>query len=141
MQINNKKVFVDANVFFAFINRAHLKYGQVTAFFRYFAQEKYQLYTDVFSIIKTETEIREKISLSLSKDFIKTIVLSDINILYPTEHEVKTAIKILARSESNELDFSKALMAVLANRRNIHQICTFEYLPLLFGLTIFYLPM
>ena len=135
----SKKVFITESVFFAFIDRAHPKHSQATAFFRYFAQEQYHLYTSHFNLEKAYSQITEKISISLAKDFLRSISLGSINILYPDESDMKTTIKTLVNYPT-ELTFSEALTAVLADKKSISQICTFEYLHPLFGLTVFYLP-
>lgn len=141
MAVGSKKVFVAPSVFFAFVDRAHPKHEQATAFFRYFAQAGYFLFTDIETIVETYRQLYRHISASLAKDFLRTIFLSNLNILYPDEGDIKAGIKALVSYQSTDLTFPKALMAVFANRRGIPQICTFEYLHSLFGLTLFYLPM
>ena len=79
-------------------------------------------------------------SQDLAKDFLKIINLSDMNLIYPDEGEIKAAIKALINYRTLDLTFSQAVMAVVANRRNITQVVSFTYLPSLFGLQTFYLP-
>ena len=140
MALASKKIFVDHSVFFTFIDRAHPKHEEAIAFFRYFAQESYRIFTDTQNIIKAYDSIYDDISPSLAKDFLRTMWLSDINIIYPDESDVKASLKALVNFRSTDLIFSQAQMAVLATRRDIAQICTFNYLHPLFGLTVFYLP-
>lgn len=140
MAITSKKVFLEPSIFSSFIDRAQPKHEQAAAYFRYFAQEEYFLFTDIGSITETYNLIYKDISPSLSKDFLRTIFLSNINILYPDESDIKAALKTLINFQSTELTFSKSLIAVLANRRGIGQIATFDYLHSLFGLNLFYLP-
>ncbi len=136
----SKKVYVSASAFMAFVDRAHPKHQQALAYFRYFAQEGYQLYTGYVNVIAAHDTLSEKISPSLARDFLRAIVLGNINVVYPEESDMKAAIKTIVQYRSSELTFKEAQMAVLANRRGITQICTFEYLHPLFGLTVFYLP-
>ena len=136
----SKKVFVTGDGFIAFIDRGHPKHLQSTAFFRYFAQEKLQLYTTAVSINEAYMSFYNTISPSLARDFLRTISISSLNILHPEESDIKAAIKAVATGTSVELTFSKALVAVLCNKRSIPQIYTFEYLPNLYGLQLFYLP-
>ncbi len=135
----SKKVFITESTFFAFLDRAHPKHNQAIAFFRYFAQEQYQLYTSYTSLEKTCNQIVEKVSIPLAKDFLRAINLGLINIIYPDESDIKTTIKTLVNYPT-ELTFNEALASVLADKRAIPQICTFDYLQPLFGLKIFYLP-
>ncbi len=136
----SKKVYITRSGFYAFIDRAHPKYEQAAAYFRYFAQENYLLFTDSFTLIDVYNSIYKDISPSLAKDFLRTIFLGNINIIYPEEHDIKAALKTLINYQSTELTFSQSLRAVLANRRGINQMFTFDYLHPLFGQNIFYLP-
>ncbi len=140
MAILSKKVFVASSMFIAFIDRAHPKHDQAIAFFRFLSQEEYLLFTDTTSIIDTYSQIYKDISPSLAKDFLRTLAISSINVIYHDESDIKAALKALITYQSTELSFPEALMAVLANRRGISQVATFSYLHTLFGITVFYLP-
>jgi len=136
----NKKLFITSSVFVAFIDRTHPKHTQTIACFRYFAAQKYQLYTGYINIIEAYRTIFADISPFLARDFLRAITLGSINILYPSEADMKTAIKALVSSQTNELHFVDAQTEALAYRNNIMQIFSFDYLPPLFGLTAFNLP-
>jgi predicted nucleic acid-binding protein len=136
----SKKVFIAADGFVAFIDRAHPNHVHTSAFFRYFAQEHFQLYTTVVSINDAYNTIYNTISPSLARDFLRAMALSTVNVMYPENADMKTAIKTVEQSNSVDLTFSKALTAVICNKRSIPQVCTFEYLPSLFGIQVFYLP-
>ena len=138
--MQSKKVYIAPDGFIAFIDRAQKKHVHAAAFFRYFAQENYQLYANVVSINETYTTLYNTISPSLARDFLRAIYLSNINILFPETADMKTAIKILETSNSVDLTFAKALMAVTCNKKSVPQIMTYEYLHALFGLQVFYLP-
>ena len=140
MAVQSKKVFISYDSFVAFIDRAHPKHSQAAAFFRYFAQENYQVFTSILSIEEAYSEIYEKISPSLAKDLLRALSLSSINILYPNESDFKAALKTLVNFRNTELSFKDAQMSVMAERNGIFQICTFGYLHPLFGITAFYLP-
>lgn len=136
----SKKVFVSSSVLFAFVDRANPKHNEAAAYFRYFAQEQYQVFTSFLTVEDVYRQIYNKISPSLAKDFLRGITLSNINILYPTEADAKSALKALINYKSTDLTFRDAQAAVLANKNYVGQVCTFEYLHPLFGLTTFYLP-
>lgn len=139
--ITSRKVFIESSVFYAFINRAHVKYPQAAAYFRYFAEHKYQVFTSYPVIGEVYEQIYEKISPSLAKDFLRGVMLSSLNILYPTESDTKAALKTLINYQSTELTLRDSQTAVLSNRNSISQICTFDYLHPLFGLNSFNLPL
>jgi predicted nucleic acid-binding protein len=140
MALISKKVFIAPSIMVAFVDRAHPKHEQASAFFRYFAQEEYLLFTDTPSMMASYEQIYREISPSLAKDFLRTLALSNINVIHHDESDMKAALKALVNYQSTELTFQEALMAVLANRRGISQICTFSYLHPLFGQSLFYLP-
>lgn len=140
MEKKSKKIFVSSDILYAFVDRAHAKYPQAAAYFRYFAQEKYQVFTSYLHVLNTYREIYAKISPSLARDFLRALTLSSVNVLYPTESDMKAALKTLINYRNSELTFEQSQMAVVANRNLIPQVCTFEYVHPLFGLTAFYLP-
>jgi predicted nucleic acid-binding protein len=140
MAVPSKKVYVSRSGFYAFINRAHPKHNQAVAYFRYFAEENYSLFTDTYTITDVYNQIYKEISPSLAKDFLRTLFLGDLNVIYPDESDIKAAYKTLTNYQSAELTFIQALRAVLANRRGVSLVYTFEYLHPLFGQTVFYLP-
>jgi predicted nucleic acid-binding protein len=140
MPLPSKKVYLDSSTFVAFIDRAHIKYDQATAYFRYFGIEEYQLFSDPISILDAYNRFYTDISPSLAKDFMRVMALSNVNMIYPEDADMKAALKAIVNFKTTDLTFNKALLSVLANRRGVSQICTFEYMPQLFGLSLFYLP-
>lgn len=141
MPLQSKKVYVDSSLFVAFIDRAHIKYDQATAYFRFFGIEEYQLFSDPFTILTAYERLYNDISPSLAKDFMRVMALSNVNMVYPEEADMKAALKTVVNFKTTDLTFPKALLSILANKRGVPQICSFEYMPSLFGLTMFYLPM
>ena len=140
MSTQSKKVYIAKDGFLSFIDREHPQHVHVSAFFRYFAQEHFLLYTTFLTINEVYEELYKNINPSLAKDFLRIMYLSSVNIIYPESTDIKSAIKTVATSSSSGLTFSKALMSVVCNRQSIPQICTFEALHPLFGLQVFYLP-
>lgn len=138
--MTSKKVYIARSGFYAFIDRAHPKHDQATAYFRFFAEDKYSLFTDLITLIDVYNQLYKEISPSLAKDFLRIIFLGNVNIIYPEERDVKAALKTLVNYQSTELTFTQSLRAVLANRRGVSQIFTFDYLHPLFGQSVFYLP-
>ena len=136
----SKKVYIARSGFYAFIDRAHSKHEQAVAYIRYFAEQGYFLYTDSMTITDVYNQIYKEISPSLAKDFLKIIFIGNINIIYPDQSDIKSALKTLVNYQSTDLTFGQALRSVLANRKGISQIFTFDYLHPLFGQSVFYLP-
>lgn len=133
MAITSHKVLVESDVFYALINMLDPKHPQTAACFRYFAQEKFQVFVSYPNL----EDMYQDVSPSLAKDFLKGLILSSLNILYSTESELKTALKALINFQNSELTLKDVQTTVLANRNNINQICTFKYLHPLFGISSF----
>ena len=140
MASTSKKVCSEASVLYAFLNRADPKHSQAAAYFRYFSQKNYQVFTSYSVVDDVYEKIYVKISPSLAKDFIRGMSLSSVNILYPTESDLKASLKTLINFQNTDLTFRDSQSAVLANRNSISQICTFSYLHPLFGINTFNLP-
>ncbi|HVZ58893.1 MAG TPA: hypothetical protein VG935_04045 [Patescibacteria group bacterium] len=140
MPLPSKKVYLDASAFVAFIDRAHIKYDQATAYFRFFGIEEYQLFSDPVTLVEAYNKLYNDVSPSLAKDFMRVMALSNVNMIYADESDIKAALKALVNFKTTDLTFPKALLCVLSNRRGVSQICTFDYMPQLFGLQMFYLP-
>lgn len=136
----SKKVYLSPSVMFAFVDRGNTKHEQAAAYFRFFSSNEYQLYVDVVDIAETYEMICKRMSPSVGKDFLRTIFLSDMNIIYPEEHEIKAALKTLITYRNDDLLYPEALRAILSNKRNISNVATFEFLHPLFGLQMFFLP-
>lgn len=136
----NKKVILAPDAIYAYIDRGSDKHQEAIAFFRYFSEQNYRVFVDTLSLNEVYNDIYKKMSQDLAKDFIRIVNFSDINIIYPDESEIKASIKTLINYRTLDLTFSQAIMAVAANRRSIAQVVTFSYLPPLFGLQTFYLP-
>ncbi len=140
MATTSKKVYLAPSALYAFIDRAHEKHAQAAAYFRYFSEQEYLLYIDVINMNEAYDIIYKKMSPSLAKDFLRILSLSDINIITPEENEIKATFKTITNYNSLDLTFAEAVLAVISSRRNIGQICTFDYLHPLFGLSTFFLP-
>lgn len=136
----SRKVLVTPSVFFAFIDRNHPRHSEASAFFRYLAQEKCHLFVAVFSITKTYDQIKKHMSFSIAKDFLRTIYTGNIEVIYPDEALTKAALKLLLTNTGQDQGLEHALINVIADRKQIPQIATFEYPTFYFGIQPFSLP-
>ena len=136
----SKKIILAPDTVYAYIDRGSEKHQQAAAFFRYFSEQQYRVFFDTVSLNTVYTDIYNKMSQDLAKDFLRIVSLSDMNLIYPDESETKAAVKALVSYRTLDLTFSQALLSVVAERRSINQVVTFGYFPPLFGLQTFYLP-
>lgn len=140
MSTTSKRVYISPSVFYAFIDRAHIKHEQASAYFRYFAQNNYALFASIVDITEVYSDLCKRMSPSVGKDFLRSLFLSDINILYPEESEVKLALKTQLNYGNEQLKYPEALRATVAQKRGIQSVATFEFLHSLFGIENFFLP-
>ena len=141
MATTSKKVYLASDILTAFVDRLHPKHDQAAAFFRYFALEAYQLYSDSITLYEAFSHISMDMSPSIAKDFLRTIYTSNITIFYPTEADTKSVLKIYLADKTGDLTLGKTLMAFLSDKNRIPQVATFEYIHAMFGLTVFYIPL
>lgn len=140
MASQSKKIYLAPNILVAFTDQLHTKHNQAAAFFRYFAQEQYQLFTDILSIYDAYGTVEQNMGHTVARHFLRSLFASSITIIYPTEADMKAALKVYLTDHSNQITFDMTLMMLLADRKGISQICTLEYISTLFGLSIFYIP-
>jgi predicted nucleic acid-binding protein len=140
MATNSKKVYLASDIFVSFLDRTHSKHNEISAFFRYFAIEKYHLFTDSINIYEAYSNISKNLSITVAKDFLRTVTISNITIFYPDESDMKSVYKIYLNDRTTDLTFAQAVMAVMADRKGIPQIATSTFIHTLFGLSVFYIP-
>jgi len=138
--MRSKKVYITGSVFFAFVDRNHPKHPVAEAYFRYFAQEGWHLYTAGFTLTKTYGQLQKFISHSIAKEFLRSIYLGNIEIVYPDEPATKAAAKLILGSQSPELDLEQALINVISDRHQILFVCSLDYSQYFFGIQQFSLP-
>ena len=138
--MRSKKVYITSSIFFFFFYFNHPKHAVAEAFFRYFAQEGSHLYTAGFTLAKTYGQLQKFISHSIAKEFLRSIYLGNIEIIYPDEPATKAAAKLILGSQSPELDLEQALINVIADRHQIPFVCSLDYSQYFFGVQPFSLP-
>src|SRR5689334_12052802 len=115
----SKKVFIAPDGFVAFIDRAHPKHIHAAAQFRYFAENTYQMYTTITSFNDAYQTLYNTISPSVARDFLRAVELSNLNLIYPEESDVKRSLRAVATTQSVDLTFATALAATICNKKNI----------------------
>jgi len=137
---SSKKILLTANVLFAFVDRNHPKHRQAAAFMRYFAQEKFQVFVPLTEINSTYSQLKKHVSYGIAKDLLRTVFVGDLEILYTDEAAAKTALKLALTPGQGDISFNQVLLNVLADKNQISQICSLEFLKTYFGISIFNLP-
>lgn len=140
MAIISRKVLVTPSVLFAFIDRNHPRHQEADAFFRFFAQEKFHVFIASFSIVKTYDQIKKHMSFSIAKDFLRIAYTGNLEIVYPDELVTKAALRLILSNTAADLGIEHAIINVIADRKQVSQIATFEYQNFYFGIQAFTLP-
>lgn len=137
---NSKKVLLTNSVLFAFVDRNHPKHRQAAAYLRYFGQNQFQVYVPLSEINTTYTNLKQHVSFGIAKDFLRTVFIGDLEILYSDEPSAKAALKLALTPGQGDISFNQVLINVLADRHQIPQIASLDFLKTWFGISIFNLP-
>jgi predicted nucleic acid-binding protein len=129
----SKKVFVDASVLYAFIDRADQNHPQATKAIDYLSVQGSILFTSIQAVVETYTGINSQLGASIAVDFLQAIVESSMEVLYPQKADLLAANRILKTQRSQNLTLKEALTAAMMQRRGITQILTFTYWHNLLG--------
>lgn len=138
--MGSKKVYITQSAMYAFIDRSDGKHQMAGAYFRFFAQEGYHLYTSPSTIMSTYERIATHMSHSIAREFLQTIFTSSIDIMYVDEPLMKAAAKLVITTTSVHLTLEQAITNIVCDKSQTSTICTFEYFPFLFGTRAFTLP-
>ena len=138
--MTSKKVFITRSAFFAFIDRSDPKHRMSGAFFRFFAQDGFHLYTTPSVITDTYHQIQSSMSHAIAREYLQTVFTSAIDVLYVDEATLKTAVKLVITTTSANLTIDQAITNIICDKSQIPAICTFEYFPFFFGIHSFVLP-
>jgi predicted nucleic acid-binding protein len=137
---HSKKVLLAPSAFFSFIDRNHPKHSTSRAYFRYFANEGYRLFTTANTVTITYNQLQKHMSYSIAKTFLRTIYLGDVDIIYPDEAMTKSALRLIFSNTGGAIGFEQALINAVADRLQIPLIVSFEYSTNYFGVSAFTLP-
>jgi len=136
----SKKVYITQSAFFALIDRNHPKHPQAEAYFRYFAQEGFHLYTAIFTLNNVYEQLKKHISYSIAKEFIRSVYVGNIEVIYPDNPTTRTALKLILGGQGPDLELEQALINVISDRKQIPYICTLDQGQYFFGVQPFSLP-
>jgi predicted nucleic acid-binding protein len=129
----SRKIFIDASVLYAFVDRADPNHGQATKAMDYLSVQGAILFTSIQAVTDTYTGINTQLGTSIAIDFLQAMSESSMEILYPQKADMMTANRLLKTQRSQTLTLKEALTASMMQRRNITQILTFTYWHNLLG--------
>lgn len=129
----SKKIFIDSSALYAFIDRADPNHTQVVKIIESMSLSYAQIYTSVQAISDTYSAIDSQLGSSISLDFLKTVLESNIEIIYPQKADLATAYRVINANRGKQITLREALNAALMQKKNIVQILTYRYWHNLLG--------
>jgi predicted nucleic acid-binding protein len=131
--MNSKKIFIDSSALYSFIDRADPNHSHAIKIIESLSLSYAQLYTSIQAISDTYSAVESQLGASISLDFLKTILESNIEIIYPQKADISTAYRLLNANRGKQITFREALNASLMQKKGIIQILTFRFWHNLLG--------
>jgi predicted nucleic acid-binding protein len=135
MAITSKKIFIDASVLYSFVDRADPNHTQAVNAMQQFSFSNMHLYTSVQAIQDAYLAISRQLGNALGGEFLKAILESNMEILYPQKSDLISAYKLIRLNANKQINLKEAMTAALMQKRGIYQIITFTYWQNLLGST------
>lgn len=133
MTTQSRKIFIDSSILIAFIDRGDPNHLKATKAIEDMASLGYRLYTSPQVITDSYVLLSRGVGITVSLEFLQTMLQSGIEILFPQKADLITAHRILKVNRDEKLSLSEALNATLMQRKGITQILTFTDWNKLFG--------
>lgn len=129
----SKKIFIDSSALYSFVDRADPNHTQAVKIMETLSLNYAQLYTSVQAISDTYSAIDSQLGASISLDFLKTILESNVEIIYPQKADLSTAYRLINANRGKQITLREALNAALMQKKGILQILTFRFWHNLLG--------
>lgn len=132
------KLFIDASMFLAFLDRANPNHIRAVTILENIAlNHNHQLYTSLSNITETASIATYDMGLVIAQDFLESMLMSDIETIFPIRSDLVTAHKIIKSNRDRQIVLKEALNATLMQRKDISYTLTFGQWNNLFGTRIF----
>lgn len=129
----SKKIFVDSSVLISFVDRADSNHLKAVKAIESIASLKFQAYTSYQNISESYTALSRETGSSVALDFLKAILQSDMEILFPQKADLISVHRMLQANRDRQINLKEVLNATLMQKRGIASILTFTYWHNLFG--------
>lgn len=121
-----KKIFIDSSVLAAFVDRGSRDHLKASKAVDDAAGIGCRLYTSSQVISEAYDSLTSEVGITVSLEFLQTILQSGIEILFPQKADLITSHRILKANRNEKLSFSEALNATLMQKKGIDQVLTFS---------------
>lgn len=128
-----KKIFIHSSVLAAFVDRGSNDHLKASKAIDDAAGIGCRLYTSSQVISEAYDLLTPEVGITVSLEFLQTVLQSGIEILFPQKADLITAHRILKTNRNEKLSFNEALNATLMQKKGIDQVFTFKSWNKLFG--------
>lgn len=133
MPSSTKKLFVHSSVLAAFVDRGSSDNRKASKAIDDAAGIGCRLYTSPQVVSEAYDLLTPDVGITVSLEFLQTILQSGIEILFPQKADLITAYRILKTNRNEKLSFNEALNATLMQKKGIGEVLTFGSWNKLFG--------
>lgn len=136
MATSSKRIFIEASMFLAFIDRVNLNHAKASKIFEVLGRDKYQVFTSGIVLIQTFNALEQDLGETLARDFLQAILETKIQILYTNDPDLLAAFRYLKANPGRQISLSSIINANLIQRHNINSILTFDFWPNVMGIVV-----
>lgn len=134
--MSSKKIFIEASVFPAFIDRVNPNHAKASKIFEVLGRNKYQVFTSGMVVIQTFNALERDLGETLARDFLKAMLETNIQILYTNEPDLLAAFRYLKANPGRQISLSSIINANLIQRHGINSVLTFDFWPNIMGIVV-----
>lgn len=133
MRTATKKIFIHSSVLAAFVDRGSRDHLRASKAIDDAAGIGCRLYTSSQVVSEAYDMLTPEVGITVSLEFLQTILQSGIEILFPQKADLITTYRILKTNRNEKLSFNEALNSTLMQKKGIDQVLTFGSWNKLFG--------
>ena len=136
MATSIRKIFIDASVLTAFVDRGNQRHLRAAKAFEVTASIGYRLYTTPPIIVQAYEELKQQVGTTVALEFLQTMLQSGIEIIFKQKTDLNAAFRIIKINRNEQISLDEAINAALMQRKSITQILTFKTWHNLFGTSV-----
>jgi predicted nucleic acid-binding protein len=125
MSLTSRKIFIDSSVLTSFVDRGSINHLKAAKAIDDAAGIGCRLYTSAQVLSESYDSLTLEVGITISSEFLQTILQSGIEILLPQKADLITSYRILKTNRNEKLSFNEALNATLMQKKGIDQVLTF----------------
>lgn len=128
-----RKIFIDASVIYAFIDRADPNHLQISKVIEQLSLQGVSLFTAFHSVQDAYAAINRQMGTTVGSEFLQVMTESSIEILYPQKNDFNAAVKLIKLNRNRPFSFKEAISAILMQKKGVGRILTLNVWQNLLG--------